>query len=150
VVRLRGCVLVSPAEAQNRHAPSSTARNRMQCDDRGEQDGEGAVVHGRSVSACWRFGETDSYSIPATSAERSRFPLKRPPAVSSNRVKAVDIKETDRMTEFLLNTPHGSIGPPLRICTFETVLIGELEGPRPMDAGLFLTEPAAMVMFSWP
>lgn len=30
------------------------------------------------------------------------------------------------MTEFLLNTPHGSTGSPLRICTFETVLIGEL------------------------
>lgn len=29
------------------------------------------------------------------------------------------------MTEFLLNTPHGSTGPPLQICTFETVLIGD-------------------------
>lgn len=49
VVWLRGCVLMTPAEAQNRHAASSTASDSMNCDNHGQQDGERAGLHRSSI-----------------------------------------------------------------------------------------------------
>ena len=45
VLWLRGCVLMASAKAQNCHAAGGTTTDRMQSDNRDEQDGKGTMLH---------------------------------------------------------------------------------------------------------